>query len=171
MGRVKVTVDSAACETVGPKRVASAFNIKPTQASLNNVNYVAANGTKICNYGERNIKGLNDDWNKVGFAMQVADVNKVLMAVNQMVDAGNIVHFEEGNHHILNYKTGYRTEMDEVNGQYTFDMWVPNLGNTLEATAKKKHVNHVNSFQELASEDDENDEEEGNTDTPFQRQP
>ena len=61
--------------------------------------------------------------------------------------------------------------MDEVNGQYTFDMWVPNLGNTPEATAKKKHVNHVNSFQELASEDDENDEEEGNTDTPFQRQP
>jgi hypothetical protein len=58
--------------------------------------------------------------------------------------------------------------MEEVNGQYTFDMWVPNLGNKPEIPAKKKHVN---SFQELASEDDEDDEEEGNTDTPFQRQP
>ena len=100
--------------------------------------------------------------------MQVADVNKVLMAVNQMVDAGNVVHFEKGNNHILNYKTGYRTEMEEVNGQYSFDMWVPNLGNKPEIPAKKKHVN---SFQELASEDDEDDEEESNTDTPFQRQP
>ena len=71
--------------------------------------------------------------------MQVADVNKVLMAVNQMVDAGNYVHFEKANNHIYNYSTGYRTDMDEVNGQYTFDMWVPNLGNATEQC----HVNDV----------------------------
>ena len=98
--------------------------------------------------------------------MQVADVNKVLMAVNQMVDAGNVVHFEKDNHHILNYKTGYRTDMQEVNGQYTFDMWVPNLGNTTEVSPKKKSVN---SFQPLESEDEEDEEEEVEV-TPFQRQ-
>ena len=99
--------------------------------------------------------------------MRVADVNKVLMAVNQVVDAGNAVHFEKDNHHIYNYRTGYRTDMEEINGQYTFDMWVPNLGNTTEVSPKKKKS--VNSFQPLESEDDEDDEEEVVV-TPFQRQ-
>jgi hypothetical protein len=130
---------------------------------MNNVNYVAANGTKICNYGERKVKGVNDGWNKVGFAMQVADVNKVLMAVNQMVDAGNAVHFEKDNHHIFNYRTGCRTDMEELNGQYTFDMWVPNLGNSKKESPIRKPVN---SFQALETDDDEEEEAEA---TPFQR--
>ena len=96
--------------------------------------------------------------------MQVADVNKTLMAVNQMVDAGNAVHFEKDNHHIYNYRTGCRTDMEEVNGQYSFDMWVPNLGNTIDKRVKNKLVN---SFQPLESDEDEDDEEEVEV-TPFQ---
>ena len=56
--------------------------------------------------------------------------------------------------------------MEEINGQYTFVMWVPNLGNTTEERPKKKSVN---SFQPLESDEDEDDEEEVNV-TPFQRQ-
>ena len=97
--------------------------------------------------------------------MQVTDVNKVLVAVNQMVDAGNAVHFEKDNHHILNYSTGCRTEMEELNGQYTFDMWVPNLGVATQQHPKKKPVN---SFQAL-QDDEDNDEEEEAEATPFQR--
>ena len=33
---------------------------------------------------------------KVGFAMQVVKVNEVLMAVNQMVDIGNVAHQNKG---------------------------------------------------------------------------
>ena len=60
--------------------------------------------------------------------------------------------------------------MDEVNGQYTFDMWVPNLGNANEAPAKKK--SSVNAFSELAEDEDEvdDDEEEVTTEPPFRRQ-
>ena len=97
--------------------------------------------------------------------MQVADVNKVLMAVNQMVEAGNAVHFEKDNHHIFNYSTGCRTEMEELNGQYTFDMWVPNLGEPAQQHPKKKSVN---SFQALENEEDSDEEEVAET-TPFQR--
>ena len=78
--KVKVTVNSAAWETVGPKTIALAFELKPTEASRNNINYIAANVTKIINHCQRDIKGVNDDWNKVGFAMQVAGVNKVLIS-------------------------------------------------------------------------------------------
>ena len=56
--------------------------------------------------------------------------------------------------------------MGEINGQYTFDMWVPNLGSTTEVSPKKKSVN---SFQTLESEGDEDDEEEVKV-TDFQRQ-
>ena len=71
--KVKVSVDAATYKTVCRKNIASASAIKPTEASCNNINYVAANGTKIINHGQRDIKGVNDDWNKVGFAMQCAD--------------------------------------------------------------------------------------------------
>ena len=106
---------------------------------------------------------------KLDLPTAVADVNnKVLMAVTQMVDAGNAVHFEKNSNHILNYGTGIRTEMEEVNGQYTFDMWVPNLGNANTAQSKKS----VNSFNDLVEEDDEEDDEdeEVNTEPTFRRQ-
>jgi len=139
--RLTVVVDSGACETVGPVNVATGFDLRETTASRNGVHYVAANGTKICNHGERNIRGLNAAGNRIGFAMQAADVNKVLAAVNQVVKAGNKVVFDEGpngmapNHHIYNYATGTRTEMELRNGQYLFEMWVPNLGNSQSGEA------------------------------------
>ena len=95
--------------------------------------------------------------------MQVADVNKVLMAVNQLVDAGNYVHFEQENNHIYNYSTGYRTDMDEVNGQYTSDMWVPNLGTTKQEQPKR-HSGRYAALESLNEEDDNEPSE------PFQRQ-
>ena len=131
--RLRVVVDSGACETVGPANVATGFELRPTNASINNVHYVAANGTRIRNHGQRTIRGMNGSGNQIGFAMQAADVNKVLAAVNQIVEAGNRVTFDSGprgnsmNSHIYNYATGARTDLELVNCQYVFDMWIPNM--------------------------------------------
>ena len=51
-------IDSGAVDTVGPKEIGQAFEIRETKAAKSGRNYVAANGTKINNYGEILIKGL-----------------------------------------------------------------------------------------------------------------
>ena len=140
--RLRVVVDSGACETVGPANVVTSFELTPTSASTNNVHYVAANGTRIRNHGQRTIQGVNDSGNRIGFAMQAADVNKVLAAVNQIVAAGNRVTFDNGpdgttpNNHIYNYTTGATTELNLEKGQYIFDMWVPSLSESSSSSSR-----------------------------------
>ena len=50
---IRVQVDSGAVYTVGPKSIGRAFKIKETPASKSGDNFVAANGSVIKNYGER----------------------------------------------------------------------------------------------------------------------
>ena len=51
----RVQVDSGAIDTVAPKEVAGAFKIRETEASRRGLGFVAANGTKIKNYGEKQV--------------------------------------------------------------------------------------------------------------------
>ena len=60
-GKIKVQVDSGAIDTVAPKNVAKKFELKETPASRRGVGFVAANGSKIQNYGERKVTGYTDE--------------------------------------------------------------------------------------------------------------
>ena len=51
--RVRVQIDSGAIDTVGPKEIAKAFEMKETEMSKRGIGYVAANGSSIKNYGEK----------------------------------------------------------------------------------------------------------------------
>ena len=56
---------------------------------------------------------------------QVADVKTTLGSVNQMLKAGNRVHFETGNCYVEHVRTGVRTEIQEKNGTFEVGIWVP----------------------------------------------
>ena len=56
---------------------------------------------------------------------QVADVKTTLGSVNQMLKAGNIVHFETGNCYVEDARTGRRTRADEKGGTFEVGIWVP----------------------------------------------
>ena len=75
-------MDSGAVDTVGPKSIGRAFNIKETRASNNGKHYIAANGSTINNYGETIIKGETEHGLKVSMPIQIADVKKVLMSTH-----------------------------------------------------------------------------------------
>ena len=72
--RIRVQVDSGAIDTVAPKEVAAAFNLMETEASRKGMGFVAANGTKIKNYGEKRVIGYTDDGERVSLKMQCANV-------------------------------------------------------------------------------------------------
>ena len=52
---VTVTADSGAADHVAPKSVASHLKVQETEASRQGVKYVAANGHKIANVGQKKI--------------------------------------------------------------------------------------------------------------------
>ena len=131
--RVPVTVDSGAVDSVIPKRVASGVPIRETAASRSGLKYRAANGTSIANEGERVLRGYTKEANMVDMAMQVAEVTKPLGSVRAMVKAGNRVVFDEQGSYIQNKFTGLVTQVEERNGAYVFDIWVPRNKNKQES--------------------------------------
>eukprot|EP00973_Karenia_brevis_P060029 8352702-Karenia_brevis.AAC.1 len=56
---------------------------------------------------------------------QVCDVNKALLSVKKVVDAGNRVVFEDEGSYIEDRVTGERMWLEESSGMYVLKMWVP----------------------------------------------
>ena len=123
--RVPVTVDSGAIDSVIPARVASAVPVRETEASKRGLKYRAANGTSIVNKGERKLQGYTNEANLVNMSMQVCEVTKPLGSVRAMLQAGNCVVFDKGGSYIMNKASGVKTAIEDRNGAFVFDIWVP----------------------------------------------
>ena len=79
--RVDLTIDSGACETVGPPGLATAINIKESEGSKRGDKYRVANDDTIPNLGEKFIMGVNENGTQLGMTIQMADVTKPLGSV------------------------------------------------------------------------------------------
>merc|ERR1712240_156072 len=93
--------------------------------SKNGPGFRAANGSPIKHYGQRVLKGYSEQFQSLIMTAQVADVSTTLGSVNQMLKAGNLVHFETGNSYIEHVRTGRRTKIEEKNGTFEVGVWVP----------------------------------------------
>ena len=134
---VKVTADSGAADHVAPIHTASHLEVKETEASRQGVKYVAANGQRISNLGQRKIQGITDVGTPLGMTWQVADVKKPLASVGRMCDAGNDAVFTHDGGYVVpkEYmeevigsldRMGRSTlKMKRENGVYNFNLWVP----------------------------------------------
>ena len=123
--RVPVTVDSGAIDTVIPRRVAQGVSVRQTEASRNRLKYRSASGNAIVNEGERSLRGYTKEANLVDMTAQVAEVTKPLGSVRAFVRAGNCVVFDAGGSYIQNKATGVKTVIEDRNGAYVFDLWIP----------------------------------------------
>ena len=79
----------------------------------------------ILNEGERDLKGYSNEANRVDMTMQVAAVTKPLGSVRAFLEAGNRVVFDKGNSFIENKSTGIKTAIEDRNGAYVYDLWIP----------------------------------------------
>ena len=95
--RISVKTDSGAIDTVMPPTVAKYFNTVQTEMSQKGPGFRAANGSAIKHYGQKTLEGIGDQYQPLSMTAQVADVKMTLGSVNQMLEAGNRVHFETGN--------------------------------------------------------------------------
>ena len=104
----------------------------------------AANGTGILNQGQKDIQGYTNEANHVDISMQVCDLTKPLGSVRAMVKAGNRIVFDEGGSYIQHKATGAKTVIEDRNGAFVFDIWVP----------RGEDNGHQGKFKALEEEED-----------------
>ena len=145
--RIPVTVDSGAVDSVIPRRLARGVPTKQTEASKQGLKYRSASGNPIINEGEKDLHGYTKEGNSVNMCMQVAEVTKPLGSVRAYVRAGNRVVFDDAGIFIQNKATGMKTSIEDRNGAYVFDLWIPRA-------EREKRVS-TGSFDALVNEEEE----------------
>ena len=107
--------------SVWPEDLLPEIQTRPSAGSQMGVTYIAANGKKMPNLGEKfNFKtkdGLNSS-----ITFQVTKVKKPLAAVSKITEKGNWVCFGPKEAYIENIATGKRTNMQLHNGTYSLDV-------------------------------------------------
>jgi hypothetical protein len=115
---IDFTVDSGAADTVGNRDVAPRCKVVPSQGSRSGVKYVAAAGKIISNEGEKNVQTETDEGHLCGIKIQIAQVNKALLSVSKICDAGHDVLFTKDGGQIIHKETGHVVKFRRVDGVY-----------------------------------------------------
>ena len=102
---VEGIVDSGAVNSVTNKTFFDA-EVKPSEMSRSGQRYRGPDGSRIPNYGQQEVEFATDEGFKCGLTMQVADVERPLIAVSHLSEAGNDVHLNKTGGMIINQKTG-----------------------------------------------------------------
>ena len=121
--------------------------------------YVAANGHKIANEGQKTIKGLTDEGMPLGMTWQVAEVKRPLASIGRMCDAGNAAVFTKKGGYVvpeemlsktleaLDKAKGNSLRMKREGGVYNFKLWIP------KPPVNIRSNNRFTPLQEVAEED------------------
>ena len=111
-----ITIDSGAGNSVMPRRmVINKSTIRESAGSRAGVNYVPAGGGKIPNEGEFDLEFKTTEGNAETWTFQVAEIDKALGAVSQLVDLGYKVIFDKNleNGQDMSYMTqGHQCELE-----------------------------------------------------------
>jgi hypothetical protein len=90
---VKICLDSGAGDHVaGPDQVGSR-SILPSRGSVDDAHFIAANGERIRNQGQSQLRMLEPGGKTIKSTFQVADVPRALYSVSKICDDGCEVHF------------------------------------------------------------------------------
>ena len=126
--------------------------------------YRSASGDKILNEGERDLRGYSNEANMIDMTAQVAAVTKPLGSVRAFLEAGNRVVFDKGDSFIQNKTTGVKTAIEDRNGAYVFDLWIPRgnqvqqssgyQGKLWQAFAVDQDSSEANQNMDLVGRDD-----------------
>lgn len=120
----KMPVDSGATETVMGEDMLTCTETKIGAAVKRDVEYGVANGVTILNLGEKTFAFQIAEGAERKITVQICDVNKGLLSVITMVNAGNTVVFSKNESFIEDDSTGERIGINEENGMYVLSMWV-----------------------------------------------
>jgi hypothetical protein len=110
------------------------MSVKMTEgdAKKRGVKYEVADGTLIPNLGEKNFVAVGENGSMRHMRLQVCDVNKSLLSVRRVTQAGNRVVLEADGGYIEDLVTGEVLELKMKEGMYMLKMWVRRGGQAPE---------------------------------------
>ena len=124
--RMELTIDSGAGENVMPEYMAP--NTPVMQSKEAGVVYTAANGDTMPNRGRKVVKVTTNEGQSKSMNMQITDVNRALMSVAKICDAGHTVMFRDDGGVIRNNKTGEETKFRRENNVYRMTVKLNDVG-------------------------------------------
>ena len=125
---IEMAVDSGASESVMNEDALISVPTTEGDAKKKGVRYEVADGTLIPNLGEKSFLALDEMGNVKDMRIQVCDVNKSLLSVRRVAQAGNRVVLEDNGGYIENKQSGERMSLKMRDGMYMLKMWVPKGG-------------------------------------------
>ena len=123
--KVSATIDSGAALNVMPMTWFQDYPLRVTKE--NGVKYRAANGQLVRDEGLRSLSAVVKSGNKRALRKincRVTQVNKMLLAVSKIVDAGDEVKFSQDESYIQNVETKEKLPLRRAAGVYVLDMEV-----------------------------------------------
>ena len=119
---LELTVDSGASATVVGEDMVKAV---PAQNARPDVVYEVADGSQIPHLGEKKFNAVTESGLLRRMVAQVTEVNKALLSVSKIVNAGNRVVFDDEGSYIEHKSSGEWMPLEERKGLYTLKMWAP----------------------------------------------
>jgi len=121
---IEMAIDSGATETVVGEDMLTSVDTVEGEAFRRGVKYEVASGTLIPNLGEKRFTAVGEGGEVRRMKAQVCSVNKALLSVKRVLQAGNRVVFDTRGSYIEDEVTGERMKLHEVNGMYMLKLWV-----------------------------------------------
>ena len=124
---IKAVVDSGAEDTVTAPGVFTG-EVVPSPMSREGKNYRAANSTRIPNLGQLMVHFEDAAGRACGMPFQVADVERPLVSVSRLTQAGHRVSFEGSTGTITHEASGRVLPLRREGGVYVLELRVPRKG-------------------------------------------
>ena len=122
METLTMGIDSGAAVTVIPEHSAPDYPLMSTAQSRAGGGYSSAGGHFIKDQGSRSLLTQQSDGMVRGLRARVCKVQKGLMSVYDMVQAGNRVVFDSGGSYAIHKTTGKRVNFVERKRVYEVDL-------------------------------------------------
>ena len=123
-----MAVDSGASESgVSDEMITSVATVEG-DAMRKGGRYEVADGTLIPNLGEKQFVAVSDGGVMRQMKAQVCDVNKALLSVHRVVQAGNRVVFSSQGSSVQDERTGEKMHLEEKGGVYMLELLVKAQG-------------------------------------------
>ena len=127
---IELTVDSGASETVVGEGMIDSVEVTEGWALKKGVEYAVANGVRIPNLGEQRFVTHTHEGFQKSIKAQVCDVNKALLSVRRLVDAGNKVVFDKNGSYIEDNIRKEKMHLVEKQGKYVLKVWTSGAANS-----------------------------------------
>ena len=129
---IDMAIDSGATETVVGEGMLESIETVEGEAYRKGVQYEVASGTLIPNLGEKRFVAMGEGGQLRKMKAQVCEVNKALLSVKRVVQAGNRVVFDKDGSYVEDTYTGERMPLREEGGMYMLKLWVKSFWRRVE---------------------------------------